>query len=178
MKVIKYYEYFPEKEKKEKKREKEFFMEKFKTYNDFSKEFKDKKEEIRKYYIKVLNGEIKERKISESKNIKLKNNANLKRKKINIPINYVTTTMQSQQHTDNPFLPEEEEGDLSFQTSGNFNYLVINVFARHQAAARSAEEVHGSSAFYREPYVVDHLAHIELYGQKRRCRMRQFVELL
>ena len=120
MKVIEYYEYFPEKEKKEKKREKEFFMEKFKTYNDFSKEFKDKKEEIRKYYIKVLNGEIKERKISESKNIKLKNNANLKRKKINIPINYVTTTMQSQQHTDNPFLPEEEEGDLSFQTSGSW----------------------------------------------------------
>ena len=119
MKVIKYYEYFPEKEKKEKKEEKEVCMEEFMTYNDFSKEFKDKKEEIRKYYIKVLNGEIKERKISESKNIKLKNNANLKRKKINTPINNVITTMQSIL-IDSPFLPEEQEGDLLFQTSGSW----------------------------------------------------------
>ena len=64
---IKYYENFTQKS---------IYLKSLKTYSDLYEN-----EDNRKDFIKLLNGEIKPRKSSELRNLKLKNNNNLKRKR-------------------------------------------------------------------------------------------------
>ena len=58
-------------------------LEGFITYKDcFNDELsKEEKEAYRIHLLQIMNGEIKSRKISENKNIKLKNNPNLRKKR-------------------------------------------------------------------------------------------------